>query len=271
MKDLAAHTRLSPEMRLSKLREFVRRVNTTPSARQILDDWGLSILPEPISLEGRKLQSETLMFGARDPQGKPEKVFVPHTAMWRNDAVRQKMLFAPELERWMLYYNKVDLTRAKEFSKMLIEVASKLVSFSLLVPAHLFGWQNKIDTKFSLCFLQGFKISAPKPQEVESENPSSYISAIKKHTPRGCQMIVVMTPRSSQREDRYAAIKKLCLVELAVPNQCLRANTLMGDKMRSVCQNIALQMAVKLGGRIWSVNIPLKDTMLIGLDSYHGK
>lgn len=40
-------------------------------------------------------------------------------------------------------------------------------------------------------------------------------------------------------------------------------------KNRSIVQKIALQMNCKLGGTLWAVKIPLKNTMICGMDTYH--
>lgn len=37
----------------------------------------------------------------------------------------------------------------------------------------------------------------------------------------------------------------------------------------SVATKVAVQMNTKLGGEPWAVKIPLKDTMVIGYDTYH--
>ena len=37
----------------------------------------------------------------------------------------------------------------------------------------------------------------------------------------------------------------------------------------SVATKVAIQMNAKLGGEPWAVKIPLKDTMVIGYDTYH--
>jgi len=69
-----------------------------------------------------------------------------------------------------------------------------------------------------------------------------------------CQLVVAVFP--SSRDDRYNAIKKLCCVECPVPSQVIIAKTIDPKKLRSVTQKIALQINVKLGGELWSVNIP---------------
>lgn len=67
-------------------------------------------------------------------------------------------------------------------------------------------------------------------------------------------MLIVPT----QRDDRYAAIKKLCCREIPIPSQVVLSNTISKeDKMRPIIQNIALQMNNKLGGAGWTVDVPL--------------
>ena len=42
------------------------------------------------------------------------------------------------------------------------------------------------------------------------------------------------------------------------------------NQLMSVAIKISLQINAKLGGEIWSVKIPTKTLMVIGIDSYHG-
>lgn len=50
----------------------------------------------------------------------------------------------------------------------------------------------------------------------------------------------------------------------------MNARTIMNSqKIRSITQKILLQMNCKLGGTLWSISVPLKSAMVIGIDSYH--
>lgn len=52
----------------------------------------------------------------------------------------------------------------------------------------------------------------------------------------------------------------------------INARTLNNDaKNRSIVQKIALQMNCKMGGSLWSIRIPLKNTMIVGIDTHHDK
>ena len=42
------------------------------------------------------------------------------------------------------------------------------------------------------------------------------------------------------------------------------------NQLMSVATKIGMQINAKLGGELWSVQIPTKTLMVIGVDSYHG-
>lgn len=74
---------------------------------------------------------------------------------------------------------------------------------------------------------------------------------------------------SSNRKDRYDSIKKFLCVDCPVPSQCVVFRTLSRPQaLMTVATKIALQMACKMGGELWSVEIPvgLSGLMLEGED-----
>ncbi|CAG2174239.1 unnamed protein product, partial [Oppiella nova] len=117
--------------------------------------------------------------------------------------------------------------------------------------------------------MMGFTFADPDKHVARDETPTGYVNAIKGSNASQCQIIVCMTPGSSQREDRYNAIKRLCYCELGIASQVVRSYTLTEAKMRSVCQKIAIQMSCKIGGQPWALPIPFKSCMIVGIDVYH--
>ncbi|TKS79036.1 Piwi-like protein 1 [Collichthys lucidus] len=71
-----------------------------------------------------------------------------------------------------------------------------------------------------------------------------------------------------QRKDKYDTVKRFLCVECPTPSQCVVARTLRKALM-SVGTKIALQVACKMGGELWCVEIPLKHVMIVGIDCYH--
>lgn len=82
------------------------------------------------------------------------------------------------------------------------------------------------------------------------------------------QVVVFVFP--SARQDLYSAVKKLVCVETPIPSQCIISRTLGNPKrIRAITLKIALQIVCKLGGALWSLHIPCKSWMVIGIDVYH--
>ena len=71
--------------------------------------------------------------------------------------------------------------------------------------------------------------------------------------------VVVVLP--SNRKDKYDSVKKYLCVDCPTPSQCVVGRTLSRPAaLMTVATKIALQMACKMGGELWSVEIPVSDT-----------
>jgi len=113
------------------------------------------------------------------------------------------------------------------------------------------------------------QIAEPKLITLRDDNAQSYVSELKKPHLQQSQFNVIILPNN--RKDRYSAIKQLLVQDdTAIPSQCILAKSLSKPKILvSVCTKIALQINCKMGGQLWSVKIPMKDTMIVGLDVCH--
>lgn len=70
-----------------------------------------------------------------------------------------------------------------------------------------------------------------------------------------CQVVVVLP---SNRKDKYDLVKKYLCVDCPTPSQCVLSRTLSRPQaLMTVATKIALQMACKMGGELWSVEIPV--------------
>ncbi|XP_060256729.1 piwi-like protein 1 isoform X4 [Ovis aries] len=75
---------------------------------------------------------------------------------------------------------------------------------------------------------------------------------------------------SSNRKDKYDAIKKYLCTDCPTPSQCVVARTLGKQQtVMAIATKIALQMNCKMGGELWRVDMPLKLAMIVGIDCYH--
>lgn len=72
------------------------------------------------------------------------------------------------------------------------------------------------------------------------------------------------------RTDLYTSIKKICCLKTPVASQVILSRTLANKKrFRNIVQKIALQINCKLGGTLWTLNIPVRTWMVCGIDAYH--
>ncbi len=132
-----------------------------------------------------------------------------------------------DLRNWLLVFCKRDASRAGEFLNMMERC----------------------------CPQMGVRIQPPTRFELQDDKTQTYLSNIRNAINPELQLVVIIFPTS--RDDRYNAVKKLCCVEKAIPSQVIISRTIsQQQKLRSVTQKIALQINCKLGGELWSVEIP---------------
>ncbi|XP_019856843.1 PREDICTED: piwi-like protein 1 isoform X2 [Amphimedon queenslandica] len=233
MKDLAAHTRITPAQREIAIKKFVRTVNESEKAKEELSSWGLSLHPNILETNGRLYKPETVLF--RDGS-----VVAGLDADWSRQLVKEHVISAVPLTHWLLLVTKRDSGKAVDFIEMMKKV----------------------------CPPMGIEVKEPRVIELQTDKTELYLRAIRENMSSSLQLVVAIFP--TQRDDRYSSLKKLCCVECPIPSQVINARTIsQQQKLRSVTQKVALQINVKLGGELWAVKTPLENAMVIGIDVYH--
>lgn len=70
----------------------------------------------------------------------------------------------------------------------------------------------------------------------------------------------------SYQKSYYDSIKKYLSSVCPVPSQCALTRTLNRQGMAmSIATRIAMQMACKLGGELWAVEIPVSNLLLLAI------
>ncbi|CAF5003947.1 unnamed protein product, partial [Rotaria socialis] len=117
----------------------------------------------------------------------------------------------------------------------------------------------------------GMRVEYPEIAELQNDRPETYLKALEQYC-LNQQYNLVLCVLSNNRKDRYDALKKFLCMDTAVPSQMVLLKTLnKRGQLMSVATKIGIQISAKLGGEIWSVPIPSKSLMVIGIDSYHDK
>lgn len=63
MRDVAVHTRVGPQQRLQKLRQFNTRLQNNEKSIQCFREWSLNLGTELVDITARQLPSEQIRFG----------------------------------------------------------------------------------------------------------------------------------------------------------------------------------------------------------------
>ncbi|KAF3696050.1 Piwi-like protein 1 [Channa argus] len=233
MKDLSTHTRLTPEQREGRLNRFVTNIQKNPDAQAELDKWGLSFDKQLLSLAGRVLPGERIFQGSRSYE------YNPWAADWSKEMRGIPVISSPSLNNWLMFHTRRNGNEAQSLLQTL----------------------NKVSGPLGIRLQRAIMIEYEDQQE-------SLLRALQHNVGPQTQMVVVVLP--SNRKDKYDSIKKYLCVDCPTPSQCVLSRTLSRPQaLMTVATKIVLQMACKMGGELWSVEIPLKQLMIVGIDCYH--
>nr|XP_020027809.1 piwi-like protein 4 [Castor canadensis] len=228
MKAVAEETRLSPLDRQQQLGRLADNIQRNKIARFELETWGLHFGSQ-MSLTGRVLPSEKLLM--------QDHICHPVSAAnWSKDIRTCKILSAQCLNKWLILCSNRAENVIEGFLNCLRRVGSSM----------------------------GFNVGYPKIINVQ-ENPAAFLRAIQQHVDPDVQLVMCILP--SNQKNYYDSIKKYLSSDCPVPSQCVLTRTLSRPGMvMSISTKIAMQMACKLGGELWAVEIPLKSLMVVGID-----
>ncbi|XP_034048599.1 piwi-like protein 1 [Thalassophryne amazonica] len=233
MRDLSSHTRLNPDQRETRLNRFITNIHKNADAQAELDTWGLSFDRQLLNLNARVLPGERILQGQRSYE------YNPWAADWSKEMRGVPVISSPPLSSWLIFFTRRNGNEAQALVQSLHKVSGPL----------------------------GIRIQRPVMVEFD-DNQQSLLRSLQNHVGPQTQMAVIVLP--SNRKDKYDSVKKYLCLDCPTPSQCVLSRTLgKSQALMTVATKIALQMACKMGGELWSVEIPLKQLMIVGIDCYH--
>ncbi|XP_045889696.1 piwi-like protein 1 [Micropterus dolomieu] len=233
MRDLSGHTRLTPEQREGRLNRFVTNIRKNAEAQAELDKWGLNFDEKLLNFTGRVLPGEKIFQGPRSYD------YNPMSADWSREMRGVPLISSYPLTNWLMFHTRRNGNEAQSLLQTLNKVSGPL----------------------------GIRIQRAVMIEYE-DHQESLLRALQHNVGPQTQMVVVVLPNN--RKDKYDSVKKYLCVDCPTPSQCVISRTLSRPQaLMTVATKIALQMACKMGGELWSVEIPLKQLMIVGIDCYH--
>merc|ERR1719323_301032 len=236
MSDMGQFTRQDPVKRTQVLKKFSERLGSTAQVKEDMQAWNLQLSKELLQLRGRILDQEVIFGG-----GASKATYKVDNADWGNCLRNWKQISVVNLSKWVVIMNSKDEEVTKDFVQQIKKVAPTL----------------------------GMTVSAPRFFVLNDSRVASYVQELEKAIKMGSSLVMTVIPNN--KGDHYAAIKKICYIQSPVPSQVMTSPVLNKPKgLMSVATKVALQMNCKLGGEPWAVKIPImKDTMVIGYDTYH--
>ncbi|EFN87544.1 piwi-like protein Ago3 [Harpegnathos saltator] len=236
MKDLDAVTKVSPSRRRDEIRLFVKEIKKNEVTRGMLSGWGLRLRDDIVQFNGRSLPPEQIYLGNNKTiTQNPSKI-----GDWTTFVTRNPVLRTPHLNKWYILYVSRDEVVVKEFLKMVQGISRAI----------------------------GMRVSKPHSFAVRDDRSESYLQEVRRHFNNDYELAVVVFP--TNRTDRYSSLKRLCCVEKPIASQVIITKTIANAaKLKSVTEKIMLQINCKLGGALWTVALPLKRSMVCGIDVYH--
>ncbi|XP_051508988.1 piwi-like protein 1 [Myxocyprinus asiaticus] len=233
MKDLASHTRLSPEQREGRVNRLISNINRNSDVQNELSTWGLSFENRLLSMNGRVLPSERITQGGRVFE------YNPWAADWSKEMRGFPLISCMPLDNWLMFYTR----RNADVAQSLLQTL------------------NKVAGPMGIHMQRAIMIEYEDRQE-------SLLRALQQNVSPETQMVVVILP--TNRKDKYDCVKKYLCVDCPTPSQCVVSRTISKPQaLMTVATKIALQMNCKMGGELWSVEIPLRQLMIVGIDCYH--
>uniref|UniRef100_S4RYE2 Piwi-like RNA-mediated gene silencing 1 n=1 Tax=Petromyzon marinus TaxID=7757 RepID=S4RYE2_PETMA len=233
MKDLGLQTQVGPDKRAMTTQKFIEKLQSNPETCNEFAKWGLSFDRQLLSLTGRVVPCEKLYQKDQSYQ------YNQRQADWSRESRNMKLMTPISLEEWMLLFTHNNSNEARAIVDNLMQVGPPM----------------------------GMHINKPEMFEV-LDRAQSFVQTLQQNLNHHTQMVMCVLP--TIHKGKYDSIKQFLCVERPFPSQCVLARTLSKPQMiRSVATKIALQMNCKLGGELWSVEIPIKQLMVVGVDSYH--
>jgi len=235
MKSMGEYTRQGPDVRAQTLTKFAERLSSKKEIVDELQAWNLKFSKDLMQFRARILEPEQIL-----GSGSSKATYQLDNADWGTAFRKWNSFSVGNCQKWAVVFSNRDEAVTKEFVNSLKKVAPSL----------------------------GMSMGSPKVFMLNDNRPATYIQQLDQVIDMKPAIVMIVIPNN--KGDHYAAVKKKCCLEKPIPSQCVTSTVLSKPKgLMSVATKVAIQMNSKLGGEPWAVKIPLKDTMVIGYDTYH--
>ncbi|KAL9704330.1 hypothetical protein quinque_007848 [Culex quinquefasciatus] len=236
MRDLAGHTRLSPDRRIVRLEQINDRLKKCKDSADIFRFWKTELDRRLVEVQGRVLPTEMILL---HPVETKARTSAGDKADWQAAFREKPMYLTVALKHWAIVVPARESRNIGNFLNCLYQVSRKMT----------------------------FMINQPHFVEIGNDSPNVYVETLEQLCNKDPQLIMCVV--TDDKADRYAAIKKKCCVNRAILTQVIKSRTITprhGNMMLSVATKVAIQLNSKLGGIPWVVKVLMESVMCVGFD-----
>ncbi|XP_024131617.1 piwi-like protein 2 isoform X1 [Oryzias melastigma] len=235
MKDLKIHINVSGDQHNHAIKQLLKSISSRVDCTKELDGWGLELGSDVMMITGRTLPYETICL-------KSSSFGTGANVSWSREVVKDASISSIPLNIWVVFYPRRSAEQVDELISTFNKVAGPI----------------------------GLRLQRPILVELQDVRTETYVKSIHSQLTSEPRMQLVVCIIEGNRDDLYSAVKKLCCLQCPIPSQVINVRTIsQQQKLRGIAQKILLQMNSKLGGELWTVSIPLKSLMVIGVDVHH--
>ncbi|XP_068166185.1 piwi-like protein 2 [Antennarius striatus] len=235
MKDITMHINVNSQQHCHSIRQLLKNITTNPESLKELSQWGLELTSDILLIKGRTLPAETIFLQS-------STFITGDDTYWSKQIVRNPSISSIPLSIWAIFYPRRCAVQAEDLISIFNKVAGAI----------------------------GMRLERPIRVELPDDRTETYIKSIHTELAREPKMQLVVCIIVGSRDDLYGAIKKLCCVQSPISSQVINARTIsQPQRLMSVAQMILLQINCKMGGELWTVGVPLKHLMVVGVDVHH--
>lgn len=135
MRDIATHTRITPNQRVNALEQFCKRVNAEPKAKEILQNWGLTLQTRPLAVEVRQMGEEEIQFARKSfPAGE--------NADYGKYSTNNQLLQVVHLSNWLIIHVRKDERCARAFIECMDRNCGPMGVYRLNIQLRRFSYSN---------------------------------------------------------------------------------------------------------------------------------
>uniref|UniRef100_A0A8C7WWM8 Piwi-like RNA-mediated gene silencing 2 n=2 Tax=Oryzias sinensis TaxID=183150 RepID=A0A8C7WWM8_9TELE len=233
--DLKIHINVSSDQHTHAIKQLLKNISSKEECTKALEGWGLELGSDVMMITGRMLPFETICL-------KSSSFATGANVSWSREVVNGASISSIPLNIWVVFYPRRSAEQAVELISTFHKVAGPI----------------------------GLRLQRPITVELRDDRTETYVKSIHSQLTSEPHLQLVVCVIESNRDDLYSAIKKLCCLKCPVPSQVINVRTIsQQQKLRGIAQKILLQLNSKLGGELWTVGIPLKSLMVVGVDVHH--